>query len=413
MNKKIMILLTSLITVGTVYALQDIQIVGGTNAGNPKVAVVNFTGDSTADETNVSRTVANDLSITGEFTVKQYPDATNIEPGTKYIITGGVNGNTINFKLNGSEIAGKSSQLLDQNVTYTTNVRKAAHTISNNTYQKITNVKGIFTTKIAYIRRSGNTYSIIVSDYDGYNQKSIFSSGHPVSSLAWDSSGNLLAYVSFESGKPVVYVQNLSKAQRYVVANFTGSNSSPAFTPDGRRLAVTLSKDDRGSHIYLVNNSSNATATDILPSSFNGSIQTEASFSNNGNMVFSSNHDGGAQIFMSNIQGAAPSRLTVNLGNYNVTPRFSHDASKITFVNRSEGILKAYLMDLATKVSYPISLQTTQDLAPSFAPNDKLILFSSNGESIYIGNSTGTIQTRLNKVSGNGTIIDQSWANNF
>ncbi|HLX53880.1 MAG TPA: hypothetical protein VKR58_08060, partial [Aquella sp.] len=110
---------------------------------------------------------------------------------------------------------------------------------------------------------------------------------------------------------------------------------------------------------------------------------------------------------------AAPTRLTVNLGRYNSTPRFSHDASKITFVNRNAGVLKAYLMDLATKVSYPVSLQTSSDLAPTFAPNDKLILFSSNGDSIYIGNSTGTIQTRLNKVSGNGKIIDQSWANNF
>jgi hypothetical protein len=52
-------------------------------------------------------------------------------------------------------------------------------------------------------------------------------------------------------------------------------------------------------------------------------------------------------------------------------------------------------------------------MAPSFAPNDKLILYSSNGNSIYIGNSTGTIQTRLNKASGSGTVIDQRWSNNF
>lgn len=412
MQNKLMILIIGLVTVGTVHAVQDIQIVGGTNAGNPKIAIINFTGDSVNDDTNVSRTVANDLSITGEFTVKQYPDATNIEPGTKYIISGTVSGSNINFKLASNELAKKSDQL-DQNISFQSDIRKAAHTISNNAYQKITNIKGIFTSKIAYIVQNGSTYRVVISDYDGYNQKNIFSDSHPVISLAWDNSGKLLSYVSFETGKPVVYVQNLYQAKRYVVANFDGSNSSPAFTPDGR-LAVTLSKDDKGSHIYLVNNGnfqSTSAAINLIPDF--GSIQTEASFANNGNMVFTSNHDGGAQIFMSNVRGATPSRLTVNLGRYNATPRFSHDASKITFVNRNAGVLKAYLMDLATKVSYPVSLQTSSDMAPSFAPNDKLILFSSNGDSIYIGNSTGTIQTRLNKISGNGKIIDQSWANNF
>ncbi|HLX54658.1 MAG TPA: hypothetical protein VKR58_11985, partial [Aquella sp.] len=233
MHNKLMILMISLVVSGTVYAVQDIQIVGGTNAGNPKVAIVNFTGDSENDETNISHTIANDLTITGEFTVKQYPDATNIEPDTKYIISGVVNGNNINFKLTGNELANKGD-LLNQNISYQADVRKAAHTISNNAYQKITNVKGIFTSKIAYIVQNGGTYRVVISDYDGYNQKSIFSDSHPVTSLAWDNSGKLLSYVSFETGKPVVYVQNLYQARRYVVANFDGSNSSPAFTPDGR-----------------------------------------------------------------------------------------------------------------------------------------------------------------------------------
>ncbi|MCC2644538.1 MAG: hypothetical protein K0R94_316 [Burkholderiales bacterium] len=413
MKKKLITLIVGFVTSSAVNAIQDIQIIGGTNAGNPKIAVVGFTGESSEAEKSVSHTIANDLSITGEFTVKLYADASNIEAGTKYIVTGSVDGNKVNVKLNSTDKLVKSGTSLDQNITYKADIRKAAHAGSNNIYQKITNVKGVFTSKIAYIQHERNTYKVIVSDYDGYNQKSVFSDSHPVTSLSWDSTGKMLAYVSFESGKPVVYVQDLYKAKRYIVANFHGSNSSPAFTPDGR-LAVTLSKDDAGSHIYLVNNQpfkGSSTAVNLIPNF--GSIQTEASFASNGNMVFTSNHDGGPQIFMSNLQGAAPNRLTVNLGHYNTTARFSHDASKITFINRTGGVLKAYIMDLATKVSYPISLQTSTDMAPTFAPNDKLILFSSNGDSIYIGNNTGTIQTRLNKVSGHGKIIDQSWANNF
>lgn len=408
--RKLSILIISLIMLNLANAVQDIEIVGGTNSvGNPKIAVINFDGDSN-NESSVSSIIANDLSITGEFNVKQYPDSGSIDKNVKYIISGTVSSdNTINFKLvDNTESATKDG--LDQNVSYKSDIRRAAHTISNNVYQKITNVKGVFTSKIAYIVQNGGTYTVIVSDYDGYNPKSIFSSNSPITSLAWDNSGKLLSYVSFESGKPVVYVQDLYQAKRYRVANFEGSNSSPAFTPSANKLAVTLTKD-YGSHIYLVDNN---TSTKAAASLINfGTIDTEASFANNGNMVFTSNHDGGPQIFMSSLSGAKPTRLTVNLGKYNTTARFSHDASKITFINRNAGVLKAYVMDLATKAAYPISLQTNLDMAPSFAPNDKLILYSSNGNSIYIGNDTGTIQTRLNKVSGNGTIIDQRWANNY
>lgn len=411
MLRKLIIAVCLIFGLSVSYAIQDIDIVGGNNAGNPKVAVVNFSGDS-QDNSGIATIIADDLSITGEFTVKRYQDASNVESGSvQYVITGSVNNDkSITFNL--VSTTAKPAISLNQQITFNADTRKAAHTISNNIYKKITNVNGIFTTKIAYIINSGGSYQVIISDYDGYNPKEIFSSSSPITSLAWDASGRLISYVSFESGKAVVYVQDVYKAKRYKVADFTGSNSSPAFTPDGKSLAVTLSKD-YGSHIYLVNNSSftHNTVAKSLIGGF-GSIDTEASFSNNGQMVFTSNHDGGPQIFLSNLQGVSPSRLTVNLGKYNTTARFSHDASKITFINRNGGVLKTYVMDLATKAAYPISLNTGLDLSPSFAPNDKLILYSSNGNGMYIGNTTGTIQTRLNKIVAN-SIVDQRWSNNF
>ncbi|MBP9743436.1 MAG: PD40 domain-containing protein, partial [Burkholderiales bacterium] len=203
------------------------------------------------------------------------------------------------------------------------------------------------------------------------------------------------------------YVQDLYKANRYIISNFSGSNSSPTFAPDGSQLAVTLTKD-YGSHIYLINNHRFTTHSNAVSLINFGTIDTEASIGKNGSIVFTSNHDGGPQIFMSDLHGSAPARLTVNLGNYNTSAKLSHDLSKITFINRNYGVLKTYVMDLATKAAYPVSLNSSLDMAPSFAPNDKLILFSSNG-SMYVANTLGTMQTRLNKI--NGEIIDQAWAN--
>src|SRR5260364_128146 len=66
------------------------------------------------------------------------------------------------------------------------------------------------------------------------------------------ANGNQLAYVSFEHKKPVVYVQYLTSGQRRVVSNQKGNNSAPAWSPDGKRLALALSLSGN-TQIYLVN----------------------------------------------------------------------------------------------------------------------------------------------------------------
>lgn len=390
------------------HADQNIEIVGGSSAGLTKIAVVNFDNDTQA---GLADTIASDLTVTGEFSVKEYASRDQVESSTQYVITGSMSAgeSTVSYKLS-NNIGESSSAVLDQSFTFSPkDPRKVGHIASNAIYKQLTNVQGAFTSKIAFIIRNGKQYSIIISDYDGYNQKTLLSTKSPITSLAWDSTGQQISYVTYELGKPVVYVQDLYKVNRYIASNFSGSNSSPSFTPDSSQLAVTLSKD-YGSHIYLIANQKFAGKNSVAASLINfGTIDTEASIGKNGSIVFTSNHDGGPQIFMTDMRGSAPVRLTLNQGNYNTSAKLSHDVSKITFIKRTYGELKTYVMDLATKSAYPVSLNSSLDIAPSFAPNDKLILFSSNS-SMYIVNVTGTQQTKLNKISGD--IIDQVWANN-
>jgi TolB protein len=392
-----------------INADQNIEIVGGSSAGLPKIAVVNFDNDVNGDN-NISDIITSDLTITGEFSVKKYATSDEVESSVQYIVSGAIESNQVSFKLTNNTGVSGGKILASQSFNFNpNNIRKAAHTNSNAIYKQITNVPGIFTSKIAYILQSGNQYSIVVADYDGYNQKTLLKAKSPIISLAWDNAGQQLAYATYELGKPVVYVQDLYKVNRYIVSNYSGSNSSPAFTPDASQLAVTLTRD-YGSHVYLVNNQpfkNHGAAAKLI--NF-GSIDTEASIGKNGSIVFTSNHDGGPQIFMTDLRGSPPVRMTLNLGNYNTTPHLSHDLSKMVFINRNYGTLKTYVMNLATKSAFPVSMNSSLDIGPSFSPNDKLILFSSNS-SMYIVNVTGTTQTKLNQISGN--IIDSSWSNSY
>ncbi|HSV45963.1 MAG TPA: Tol-Pal system protein TolB, partial [Ramlibacter sp.] len=130
-------------------------------------------------------------------------------------------------------------------------LRLAAHRIADFIYEKLTGEQGVFSTRIAYVTKASERYNLWVADADGENAQSALASPEPIISPAWSASGAQLAYVSFESRKPVVYVHEVASGRRRLVANFRGSNSAPAWSPDGRTLAVTLSREG-GSQLYTM-----------------------------------------------------------------------------------------------------------------------------------------------------------------
>ena len=124
-------------------------------------------------------------------------------------------------------------------------LRLAAHRIADFVYEKLTGEKGIFSTRIAYVTKGGR-YTLWVADADGENAQSALASAEPIISPSWSPSGRQVAYVSFESRKPVVYVHNVASAASAAwLANFRGNNSAPAWARPtaGTLLAITLSRD--------------------------------------------------------------------------------------------------------------------------------------------------------------------------
>src|SRR5690606_32165823 len=110
-------------------------------------------------------------------------------------------------------------------------LRRISHRIADRIYEKITGIRGVFSTRIAYVLQTGNTYELQIADADGQNPQVMLRSKHSIISPTWSPDGSRLAYVSFESGKPVIYVQTLSSGQRTTLANFKGNNSAPAWSP--------------------------------------------------------------------------------------------------------------------------------------------------------------------------------------
>ncbi|NMG04091.1 Tol-Pal system beta propeller repeat protein TolB [Azoarcus taiwanensis] len=276
--------------------------------------------------------------------------------------------------------------------TAPTQNRVTGHRISDFVYEKLTGLPGYFSTRIAYVVKSGPRFELQIADADGMNPQTALVSREPIISPAWAPDGQRLAYVSFESKKPVIYVHDLPTGQRSVVANFRGSNSAPAWSPDGQRLAVTLTIDGP-SQVYVIN----ADGSGLRRLTTSSSIDTEPAWSPDGQWIyFSSDRGGGAQIYRVARDGGTPERVTFD-GNYNVTPRISPDGRNMIYVTRTSRGFQVSIMDLQTRQSMVLT-DSVRDESPSFAPNGRMILFASEnaGRGVLSAvSSDGRIRQRL------------------
>jgi TolB protein len=270
--------------------------------------------------------------------------------------------------------------------------RRTGHRISDYIYEKLTGDPGLFATRLAFVRKDPKGFALIISDSDGQNTQVALRSREPLISLAWSPDGNRLAYVSFETGKPVVFVHALVTGERFMVANETGSNSAPAWSPDGKRLAVTLTKDGI-SQIYTVN----AKGGDLRRVSQTDSIDTEPAFSPDGKFIyFTSDRGGSAQIYRMPVNGGAAQRITFN-GPFNGRPQISEDGKFMAYVALRERIFRIAVMNLATQQEQLVS-NGPKDDSPSFAPNGRWVIYSSRakGQNILAAVSLdGKLRTRL------------------
>lgn len=290
----------------------------------------------------------------------------------------------------GQDLGGQSLAVV------TADLRLGAHRIADAVYERLTGDKGVFATRIAYVTRAANRFTLRITDADGEGGQVALSSVEPIISPAWSPDGRELAYVSFEQQKAVVYVQDVASGQRRVLANFRGSNSAPAWAPDGRSLVLSMSRDG-GTQLFSIGRDGSG----VKRLTQSSAIDTEATFAPDGRtLYFVSDRGGGPQVYRMPSGGGNAERVSFN-GAYNISPALSPDGRSLAYISRlGGGSFRLHTMDLTNGANGNIQAltDTNDDESPSFAPNGKLIIYASRAQGrdvLMTSTLDGRIKTRL------------------
>jgi TolB protein len=272
----------------------------------------------------------------------------------------------------------RQSMLLQETVNGSeSQLRDIAHYISDKVYEKLTGVKGAFSTKVAYVSvaQTGTrqNFRLIKADADGERAQMVLESPEPILSPSWSPDGRQLAYVSFEERRPGIYRQVIATGEREKLTGFPGLNGAPAWSPDGRRLALVLSKDGNP-EIYVMD----LATRQLSRMTDHFAIDTEPSWMPDGrSLVFTSDRGGRPHIYQVDLATRELKRLTFE-GSYNARPRAMPDGSGIVFVHRSgAGAPFQIALQNFQRNTVRILTETSFDESPSVAPNGSMIIYAT------------------------------------
>jgi TolB protein len=266
-------------------------------------------------------------------------------------------------------------------------LRRFAHNLADDLVGQLTGERGVSSSQIVFVRAvSSGVKEIFQMDRDGQGLTQI--THHGALSLAPTvASDSRLAYITYKGGAAEIWGQRRPGGPHERIFPTTSAPqtysmlSSPAWSPDGRRLAFVMGDRRGNSDIVVLDLASNR----LRRLTDGKGINTEPTWNPNGTqLAFTSDREGGGpergqgpQIFLMQDDGSNLRRLT-HEGSYNASPAWSPNGAMVAYASRFEGKFDLFVYKLGEGKAYQITTGISTSESPSWSPDERRLVFTSN-----------------------------------
>ncbi|HEX9204998.1 MAG TPA: hypothetical protein VF853_03625 [Candidatus Deferrimicrobiaceae bacterium] len=213
-------------------------------------------------------------------------------------------------------------------------VRAIAHRFANEIVYAFTGVRGIFGTEVAFTARpkGGKGKELFLVGMDGQELRQVTDNRSFNLFPHWSADGQWLAYTSYRTGVPVIYLRNVAGGNEKEVVRFGNTKSPGGFSPDGQWLFAAVSQDGN-SDIYRVR---------VIGGEAEGVVGgwgldvSPAPSPDGRRLAFVSDRGGSPQVYVKTLGNAEEIRISQGSG-YATSPSWSPAGNRIAFTARAEG----------------------------------------------------------------------------
>lgn len=259
-----------------------------------------------------------------------------------------------------------------------------ARKVADEIYQEITGRPGFSGSPILFVGQRGQdpAKDLYLVYPDGKGLRALTRDRAAVLGPEWAPDGQSITYTSFKSRFPAIYHHQLSPATRRKISGSAGMNSGGAISPDGRKMALILSKDGKP-ELYVKNLTSGAL---LRLTNTRMTAKSSPSWSPDGRqIVFVSGHQGIPNLYVIDANGGQPRRITRG-GGQNLSPDWGKNGL-IVYTNRRGGNFQISVLDPASSKTVFVSPPDADYEDPSWAPDSYHIVASrsiGNQSALYL-----------------------------
>jgi TolB protein len=272
----------------------------------------------------------------------------------------------------------------------------------------LTGERGIALSRIAFVSDKTGSKEIYICDSDGQRIQQITRDRSVNVSPTLSPGAGIVAYTSYLSGFPDIFVTRMSDGLRQRLISSPGTNSGAAISHDGSRLALTMTHQG-DPEIYITSVKASESAGVVVGGrskrlTESRSVEFSPAWAPDGErLVFCSDATGVPQLYICPRRGGDPQRLDTGPGRC-TDPDWNADGHLIAFTSwrgRDKSIAVYELETGRTR----LVLSNASD--PSWAPDGRHLVVVQSNSLVVLNVATGA-KDRI--VSGVGNVSEPAWS---